>query len=151
MYKQIAPSIVKEMEEMGIMTLTIKKGWEDCKSWHSIPHLINFSAPHNTMLRIGNSATHIFNCYIGGYSYIMNIGNVAPSNEISGNKSLIDVYLRLAIKRTIAYAKDLGKTKLTLSSRIPSTAEHLIDHEFRIFPIAGMKPVYIQGYLNIKE
>ena len=151
MYKQIAPSVVKEMRDMGIITLTIKKGWEEYMQWHAIPYHINFSAPHNTMLKIGSSITHIFNCYVDGHGSVMNVSNVAPSKEMSKNKSLIDVYLHLAIKHAVAYAEDLGKTKLTFSSKIPSAAEHLVDCGFRVFPVAGMEPVYMNGYLDIKE
>jgi hypothetical protein len=130
MYKAIAPSVIKELENMGDVVFSVKNTGsmpQNPTPWITIPHKISFM--------IGNECEHIFDCLIQSYDNQMYVSNVEAAGILRlEEQGLVDVYLYLTMKKAITFAKVTGKKRLVFDSHIPSTAEHMADLGFFIYP-----------------
>jgi len=130
MYRAIAPSVLKELEEIGEEIFSVKntagRGPDDTP-WLTMPFKISFL--------IGTESEHIFDCFIQKYDSQMYVNHVEPAGILrSGEPGLIDAYLYLTIKKAIRFAQAQSKTQLIFDSYIPATAEHLVDLGFELYP-----------------
>lgn len=128
MYRSISPLVLKELEESGDVVFSVKNvQFAQSTPWVSVPHKISFL--------IGPECEHIFDCLIQKYDNQIYVSQI----EIAGllrkeEQGLVDAYLYLTIKKLIKFAKVLGKSQLIIDSYIPSTAEHLLDLGFYLYP-----------------
>ena len=140
MYKQLKLSAVKELEESGLIVLTIKDGWEHSGVRQALPYNINY--------QIGVDSERIFSCYVHMYGETIEVTNIEPTSIISDHKNLVDAYLGIAIQGVIDYAESMGRSRIIVSSCITSAPEHMADKGFTLVP-KGLFPANVtQGLLK---
>ncbi len=141
MYKQLKQSAIKELEESGFVILTIKEGWKHGSVRSSLPYNINY--------QIGIDSERIFRCYVHIYGETIEVTDIEPAPIISGHKNLVDAYLGITVQGIIDYAKSLSRSRIIISSCIPSTSEHLAGKGFTLVPKGSFPARVTQGLLKI--
>jgi hypothetical protein len=114
------------MNEVGAVSITIAKGWENAGSWSSIPAFIAYW--------LGPESEHIFSCYYTRGRKTLQLTDLEATGLIKDKKALVDAYLYVAIKGIINNAKTMGLQRLIIDSYIPSVVDHMLDLGFRITP-----------------
>lgn len=143
MYKTLAPSVIKEMEECGNIVLTIKPGWEQGNLWSARPSYISYC--------MGTRHEHIFTCYMSQGGETIQLTNMAPTELISNNKALIDAYMHIALKGLIGYAKTQGIKRLIIDSFTSSAADHMLGLGFYVTSKGTFNSSGSRGCKTIKE
>jgi len=141
MYKALSPSVLKELENQGIV-MYISEGKP--KAWVATRYRVYFI--------IGSDREHIFNCLIQEYDNTVHVSDVETSDFLKKEEQgLVEAYLYLAIKGAIRYVRlatrNKEEVKLIFDSYLTPTPECLSELGFKIFPSAGP----YRGYVKLKE
>ena len=143
MYRTLAPSVLKEMEECGNVVLTVKPGWEQVNQWSSKPSYISYC--------IGTRREHIFTCYMSQENTTIQITNMEATKLIANNKALIDAYMYVTLKELIDFAETQQVKRLIVDSFISSAADHMLDLGFYVTPKGTFSANGSRGCKTIKE
>lgn len=144
MYKSLDENETKNFEEILELSLTFKQEWEGAaiNTWASVPsHIIG---------RVGQEAQELFECYSSTYDGNLDILQLRTTDWLDKqHKGLIDLYLKLAIKMLVKYAKNGYYKRLIIASYIPSAFEHLVDFDFSLRKGGTTKRPLAMGHLYL--
>jgi len=131
MYKPLSDEVMRQLEDVGDVVITIKPGWETSGQWTAKPAYINYYR--------GTMGERIFRCYYDESGDTLSITHVEATKMIGDKKALVDGYLFVALKGLINHASSNGKKRLIVESYIPAIADHMLDLGFSLQP-KGLQP-----------
>lgn len=127
MIQEMALEHREEIEAMGEVYFTIKRGWEHIP-WSAAPYNINF--------RIGVDTQVIFYCYAQQYEKTLLITNVEESGWLrsQNDPGLSDMYAGLAVKGAKSFGALLHSKRIIFDTKLPFFVDHLLDSGFVMEP-----------------
>ena len=147
MYKSLAPSVIKELEEQGEIELepedSTRSEWGFFNSWKAIRTKVYYS--------LGPEREHIFNCTAQEFDNTVQISNIEPAGILNEEEQgLVEAYLHIFVKAMIEVASDYCSQKnnirLIFDSYLPCTPECLANLGFHLLPGSNL----YRGYIKLR-
>jgi hypothetical protein len=131
MFKPISISTIESLKKSGSIFLTVDERWASTSTLFSVPHVVYYKKNKSSGLY---GKIKLFTCYISSGLSVFEVNNLAESEFLLNEAEEASRYsfLEMVIEDFMNRARQSKKRTFLVSSRIPHTAEILVELGFRI-------------------